>query len=237
MRLFKKDEINKIKESERAKEINEGLKLSRRIDGLRELAAREEENITKFKIQSCNEINNEIGALVKKKDALVSEISSLQNKLDALLLSISLERKELDELRKSLDEKDKILSEREERENLKEIDIAVALKNANDSEARNRTIEEQSKRLHEKAFEEKTEATQSLERARLIEERAVKFKNDTEQELMMRDGVLTEREREIKIKEESISDAEKEIAQEKIRLADQRATLERALDRIKQNRL
>ena len=52
IKLLSKSEIDKAKNADKAKEIAEGLKISRKVDSLRELMADEEKALEKFRSES-----------------------------------------------------------------------------------------------------------------------------------------------------------------------------------------
>lgn len=80
MRLLPKQEVNdRLKESRRI-EIDEGAKLARKIDTLRETALKEEANLTKFREESIKIVTEEIKKLIEKKETLLKEIELLTNK-------------------------------------------------------------------------------------------------------------------------------------------------------------
>jgi len=237
IRLLKKEEIDRKKNEERQQEVSEGLKISRRVDSLRELQAKEEENLDKFRKESVAKISKEINDLENKKEATLKEVNELEIKLSKMLPDVPIKRKELADLSKKLDDKEKEILERERKANLLEIDIAVALKDSEDSLLRNLTQEEESKKLHSKAEEERKEAKSILEKAKQIESIADKLKKDTEISILLKESALEEKEKGILMKEQDNIAKQKELENEKIQLADQRATLERALLRIKNNRL
>ena len=70
MKLLKKSEINTLKAQERKAEIDQGLKLSRRVDVLRETAAQEEASLEAFRRSSIKAINEEIKQLTYVRDSL-----------------------------------------------------------------------------------------------------------------------------------------------------------------------
>lgn len=129
MKLLDKKNIDVLKSSEKKFEIDEGLKLARKIDTLREISAKEEVNLSKFRTETLKNIKNEI-------DVLISEKISLQKNIDVLdkerkLLTVPLDE-EWGEIKK---EKEEILKEREDnavnKSNLIQLDSIY--RNHNDS--------------------------------------------------------------------------------------------------------
>ncbi len=81
MRLMKKSEVEKLKILERKREQDEGLKLARRVDSLRELAANEESKYTKFRDGMIGEIQKQINEKQAELDALERMIKNLKSNL------------------------------------------------------------------------------------------------------------------------------------------------------------
>jgi len=237
IRLLNKQEITKSKNDERAKEISEGLKISRKVDALRELSANEEAKLEKFRVESIAQINKDISELDDKKQKLIQEINVLQTKLDSLLPEMETERTALNELKLKLEKEKKDIEIKSEELDLKEIDIALALKNAKDDSKRAENHKELADSLHKEALKEKQEADSIIANSRVIEERTIHFKNEIEKNLQLKENDLLLKEKSIILQEEENKKLSQELAKEKIQVADQRDTLTRALDRIKQNRL
>src|SRR5258708_2263052 len=73
MKLLDKKTVDTLKAVERKKEVDEGAKLAKRVDNLRELSAKEEANLTKFRDESLKKIREEIEQEVQKCDVLKKE--------------------------------------------------------------------------------------------------------------------------------------------------------------------
>lgn len=85
MRLLSKNEIVLKKGDERKLEIEEGAKLARKIDVLRETVAKEEANLTKFRDASLRNIRIELDKLAQDKAFLIEEVQSLKAQRHELL--------------------------------------------------------------------------------------------------------------------------------------------------------
>lgn len=69
MKLLKKSEIAKAQAEDKRREIEEGLRISRKVDALRELWASEEQAFEKWRTKILEEIKE----LSEKRDALKKE--------------------------------------------------------------------------------------------------------------------------------------------------------------------
>ena len=76
LKLLSKSEIDTAKNLDRSREVAEGLKLSRRVDGLRELASKEEQMLEKHRTETLASISKEISDLNADKEVLLAELIS-----------------------------------------------------------------------------------------------------------------------------------------------------------------
>lgn len=237
LRLLSKSEIERAKNSDKSKEIAEGLKISRRVDGLRELQAQEEQALGKFREKTLEEINKEITEAIKERDEVLKEIHIFRKEINDETTLSKEERHNLEKLKERLETKEGELLKKEESVNLLEIDIAIALKNAKDDAERQRSHKEAANDLHKKAEQFMFETKTTLEKARTIETNAIDLQKEKEEYFINKENDIKKKEQAIAEQIQNNSHISNELAKEKIRLADQRATLERALERIKKNRL
>lgn len=86
LRLLSKSDVQKIKSTERQRDIEEGLKLATRVDNLREVAAAEELSLEQFRRKTTEIIGEEIKELDDKKQQLLSEIEVLERRSSEAML-------------------------------------------------------------------------------------------------------------------------------------------------------
>jgi hypothetical protein len=235
IRLLSKSEIAKSQSNDRAREIAEGLKLSRRVDGLRELSANEEQALEKWRSETLSAIGREISVLNHEKEDLIAEIHVLRKekaeglkKVEGELLSIVSFRNTLDQREHNLDEKlREVINQGKE--------IEIKLRNSADELERARTQKERAENLRRIADDDRKEAETTLVHARAIQENALKFKDNSEKHILEHNQAITQREKDIEAREKASEEVSKELLRERIRLADERATLARAFERLKTN--
>jgi hypothetical protein len=233
IKLLPKSEIIKAQNAEKSLVIAEGLKISRKVDSLRELKAKEEEALNKFRNESLSAITKEIADLLAKKESIQKEADDLRREMMTETALSKEERLNLEKLKAALEKKEKEIEEREHKVKLEEIDIAITIQETKDSLARAATHEEEANRLHIRASNDSIDSKNSLLEARKIREEAIKFRENAEKEIELKEKRIAAKEKELEKKEQENRQKEEELKIEKIRLADQRATLERALNRIK----
>ena len=92
MRLLEKKEIQTLQAKEKTQAVQEGLKLTKRIDGLRELEAETEANYEKFRSSALTGIHKEIEDNLLIKEQLERDVQEQRIKLDELLKPLTLEK-------------------------------------------------------------------------------------------------------------------------------------------------
>lgn len=80
-RLLDKFEINKRKSEETRKLVEEGVKLAKSVDILRETYSTEQTKLRLFRENTLKAIKDELDVLVNKKNALNSKIAALEEVL------------------------------------------------------------------------------------------------------------------------------------------------------------
>lgn len=235
MKLLPRLEITKAKSDERRREVEEGRKLSERVDVLRETVASEEQSLATFRAKTIEVIHSEIVAESKKRDELKVEVDNLLQVRNELL-------KPLDDEWEATRRQNYLLS--------KESDIISGLKK--DLEIREQKaveFENQTKMQRNRAVsienlaydklreaEEKEKSAQiALVEAKRIEEQSLLQKEEVHRELLHRDILVSERESGVTMREQALAARVKENEEEIIRLNDQRQTLERAFKRLNIN--
>lgn len=233
MKLLSKNELAQQKNLERKTEIDEGAKLARRIDSLRETYSKESVTLEKFHRETKSGLESELVALGDKKNVLINEVSDLIDKKVGLyqqtiteLDQVKAEKARIEELLIQVDGK-KIHLEHREKDYLNRMKKLETQKEQidyrnNEIEDRKRTLQSSQNDI-DKAL---VDAEKSLKRIKEKEEQ-------TEKALLSREITISAKERELAIMKKNIEEKEREMVKIKIQLADQRATLERAMQRIK----
>lgn len=233
IRLLTQSEINTKKNTERQREIDEGKKLTRAVDSLREIKLEEDAALKKFREETIKGIHIEIVAETDKRETLKAEVTDLEKRKAIALKPIEDEIGELNELKHSLQQKESVLDTRE-------ADIA-----AMEKETRQKSLEirDEMQRVQEMKKNVQTQlevAEGEREKARKASKQAVEANIEAQGKLALVNGDIKEKERVIGLREKTVSEKEKEVAKqqkensiERKQLADMRKTLERELNKIK----
>lgn len=84
MKLLSKQEVTIEKSQQLKRDIDEGAKLAKKIDLLRETASSEETRLNKFREESLHRVKLEIQFLLIEKNNLEKEVASLREEKQAL---------------------------------------------------------------------------------------------------------------------------------------------------------
>ena len=231
MRLLAKSDLAKAQANDKAKEVAEGLKLSRKVDGLRELVVKEEEVLNKFRHETLSTIAKETLEAETKRNQLLAEVEVLREEKELGLKDVEVKKAELDSLSLKLSDSEKKLHEQSVELNMKNEEITSTLKGSQDELERVRSHREGSEKLHKEADDKNLKATQALNQARIELANALAVKDKTEQFVVEANKNLDDKRKELRDKEEDLNKKETELVTLKVQLADQRATLDREIKR------
>ena len=81
MKLLPKVEFEQAKAEAVRKQIEEGQKIAKRIDGLRETLAEEEASLARFRAAQVKALKEEIGSLINERDQLKADIIRMKGEL------------------------------------------------------------------------------------------------------------------------------------------------------------
>lgn len=232
-RLISKSEITAKKNAERQMEIQEGLKISKQVDTLRVIKSEEERSLEQFRAATVKRINEEIVGLQIQKEYLTSSVKELEDARRRALEPLEIQMKDIEREKNILDiaklqiqrEREQLEREKQEqeqivRETLKEHDRAVRMK-------------EEAEEYRAQGVVGYQEALKELADAHRIREQAEKDRDFILAELRKREEEIAVKERDIALRESWVENDKADIAQERVRISDERATLERALLRLK----
>lgn len=233
MKLLSKSDIATAKAKDKRREIDEGLKIAQRVDSLRETQAMEEAALTKFRKETLIAINQEIVSETRKKNELLKEVSDLEDRkrealkpLDEAWNAVRAKEEELTEYAHQLHQDREILSQAEKDHEI-EVEL-LKVEKSRVSDERDRSIKSLA---NAEAFREENRLILSQNR-NILEESKLVLK-DAQKKAKLKEQAIHVAELRLKERERIIQEKEKDIINQNIFLADQRKTLERALNRIK----
>jgi len=235
IKLLEKSKLNELKAKNEAREIQEGMKLSTRVDGLRKLQAKTEEDFEKYKNATLSALGEEVKILERKKDVATANLKAVEAQLEATLSKT--EQKALEDLRKKLSEKEKELKDRAFKVDLAWVDVMTTQKEANKLVVEQKKMEEDALRKLLAASGKETDAERRFREAQEREQKVAEDERQKNVEIGLKENVLKRKEQDILQTQVKLENERKELDIEKVQVADMRATLERALERIRKNNL
>lgn len=231
IRLLSKQEVDKAKAIDRKREVDEGLKLARKVDDLREIVVQEEASLEKFRRATVANIHTATTEAQKILDQIKAEVAVLRREHKDLERVLAEDWSEVGEaqpalakLRKSLEEKEKVLVEAE-RMALAELEYAKIDRIGADKNRR------QASSLLNDALQDKREAVVALEKVHKMEKNVKDSRTVLEQEFTDRDKVLAKKERDFALKEHNVIERERELSVGWKILNDRKAMFERTIKR------
>lgn len=235
MKLLNKSEIIKNKSLERQQEIEEGAKLARRIDTLRETCTKEEANFSKFRDQSLKTIREEISALSAQRDEMQKRIEFLKEgnnlviygEIDVEWRKIRFKNREIEESHEKLYRRSKELDARQD-----QIDEAQRIANVD----RNR-LDAEKIRIRENlenSEESKKKSAEILEKSEKNRDDVEKSLKEKTQVLVVREASIATREKEVNLKIEWLAKEELRLMTKEREINDKYETLLRTTQRLKQ---
>lgn len=233
MKLLEKQQVNTQKAKERKLEIDEGAKLAKKIDILRETFSKEQTNLLKFRDESLENIRKEIELGIEKKNQLYREITEAEERKKTLLLPLD---KEFDQIEMSKS----LLQQRIEEFEIKE---NIILQRENSLESKERELISGRNDLAEtKEIISKTllEATRTKELADSRLKDIERKGKDNILAFIQREKDLDQKEEAVLYREvdlnnglEQLKKDRENIIRQKIALEDREKTLEREFKRLK----
>ena len=231
MKLLDKQTITTLKGTERKGEIDEAVKLAKKIDLLRETSSSEETKLAQFRAESLARVKTDIDRLITEKTTLSSEISSLQAERTRLMIPLDKEWDKLNEKQKELQNLEKKMQD-------KELFVETLSKSL---QITSETLKVEEARISDL----KKDTTKKLAEVDSYNKEAEKLLKDTESQTQIilkafqtRQDALGRKEsdveyREVDIKNQlaQIETEKRGIIEEKIRLRDREQTLEREIIR------
>lgn len=192
MRLLPRREIDLKKSQDRQREINEGGKLARTVDSLRELRTEEELKFAQWREQSLKGIQNEIDSKSSELSNLVNQVEKLELRKKAAERSLDAEWEKVFEAEKENNDTKKTIAQEQS-------DLRLAISN---NIQRERDNEVELGRI----AEERKRTTQELVSASKDHEQAKEEVKKSQERSEVMNAAIALREREVTEREQKASD-------------------------------
>ena len=231
MRLMPKSKVSQANAVAKKKDIDEGVKLAKRIDGLRETLADEEQSLDKFRVAQIEGIKAETAPLEEYLGGLKKEIEELERTRAQLLIPLDEEWDKVNKLKEELKQKEHEVGEVQKATKKDKDEAREELRTAKDAK-------KQAVFCEKEAENKLNDATIELRNAKELKEQAVTTIREADIYKHEALAIVTEEQRKLKLREEALvineeknEEDREEIAATKLQLEDQRATLGRVLKR------
>lgn len=231
MKLLLKSQIIKLKSSEKQKEIEEGLKLAKRVDSLREIQAREDKVLKDFRTNTLSEISKETLKESKKLDSLKSEVKDLEERREKALKPLDEELIKLSDRKKEIEEFERIINNRGREVANEKLDLSKRDLELVNKERAVETLNKGAKELFLTADSSNEQAKAKLDESVRVFNKATIDSNGIINKAMEKEKLLEAREKRIFDKEEELRTKEIDLAKQFSVLRDREETLKRNLKR------
>lgn len=231
MRLLNQRDLDQAKAAEQKRVIDEGAKLAKRVDNLREVAADEETALDEFRKKTLKQIYADINLEAGKLELLKTEVGEYENRKKAALEPLTEREDALEDTEKRYQEREISIKQHEEevsnkerlaRERQEAAVNALATATARDTASNIGLLQ---------AEQTKANAERLLKDALVVQGQVEQKKKATESFLIHREEAVALRERDATIKESDLSAREEELADGWRLLRDREALHERTLKR------
>ncbi len=227
IKLLTKSEVVVLKGKERQAEIQEGVKLARRVDNLREVAAQEEASLEAFRNRTVAIIKADIDDAVQERDRLHVEIRKLIAEREVGMKPVEAAMRELTLVEHKLEKDQAELNRRMVLLRAKEQEVATQTSHLEIEKRHVESLRSSVQNLAKIAIKNEEKTVKALEKADKAQKATTTLLATTEAELRARDAATAAKERDNKNWETRLAKEEATLRKQAIKLADRERTLER----------
>ncbi len=233
IKLLSKQEINQKQALQRHAEVEEGRKLAKRVDNLRELAVEEEASLASFRAKTLKAINEEIRKATTEHEAVLTQVKELRGELETGFSElekaknvVKLKEQDLVSRETQVEQRIKLIKDKEKQvkkdfdENLT---IASRLEYAN----------ERLLKINMEADAKIQLANDMFDDAELKKGQVDRLYQRVTEELYHKDITVASKERDLIIRASHLDERTEALRVKELQLIDREQTLEREYARIK----
>lgn len=233
MKLLPKSEIDRQKAVEQRTAVDEGAKIARRVDRLREVSAETEATLKALRDKTVAQIHEEIAQKLKEKGEIIAEVKALEERRIELQKPLDSEWAKVREAAADVNRRTEDANVIEHKLADREGEIALKEKKVASTLIRVTTKEDLATSNLKDAAYANSAAQQAQASATSIKEEVIRIKTKTEAELIHREELVAGRESNATIKEQDLVAREKVLADGWRLLEDRQALFERSIKRVK----
>lgn len=232
IRLLSKSDIDSKKALERKQEMDEGMKLAKRVDALRETVADEEASLELFRRKTITAISTQISKAEEKLALLKEEVATLEERRAQALKPLDTAWNTLKQSQQEHTASILSLEKKQQEYLTKSKQLQEQLIAATEELARIEGLKKQTEDALLEASENKKDTEASLAYTRTLEHDTEALSIETLAELRERDAVCAAKERDVSIRDEALTLREEALHKAQIVLDDRNAMLERDITRF-----
>ncbi len=233
LKLLNRRELDSAKAKDRQKEIDEGKKLATRVDILRRTVADEERTLDQFRVTTVASIQTEIDGKIKEKDKLDEELAVRREERKALLKPLNAAWDDVNAQKESLAGETEALSQRKSALNAQ---VSTNIERERQLRIEEGRIADDRKSAHEfvqKAKKMNKDAASDLMNARTQSEILLSNAQAIEQGVLKREKNVSLLEGLVEQRRKANDVITRKNDEDRVRLRDAYATLERIKNRLK----
>lgn len=227
VRLLKKSEVDQKKASDRKREMDEGLKLARRVDSLREVMAQEEAALKTYRASTLSVIQDEINEKNKTLIPLRAEVADLETRRALALAPLDAERERLQKQALELSSRETQVIDQEKTLHELQSNLEKMQKDILKRDSESTYLREQTQALYNTGAILNSDADRKLREADNVLRVSVNTASATIANAEQRETWVQAREEAVLKKEDELRKRELEIDQAWTLLRDRQALLER----------
>lgn len=231
IRLLNKREIDKAKAKDQRLEIQEGLKLAKRVDALRETAVEEELSLKKFREATIKNIHEELSTEGQKLETLKVEVKALESRKEEALKPLTEAwdtlRREQEALSKAEEELANRFSEAfEVQESLKKEQKEIKTAKSLAESDRERALD-----ASKQAERNRADTSRALDFAERVQRKALLQEEQVKSWAERQEEEIAVEKKNLQLRTTSLARKEKALEKREIRLKDRQEQLQRTIKR------
>jgi len=233
IKLLSKQEINQKQALQRHAEIEEGRKLAKRVDNLRELAVQEEASLASFRANTLKSINQEIKKASKEHEAILNEVKTLRGELETGFSELEKAKNEVKLKEQDLVSRENQVEERIKLVKAKEKEIKKGFEENLTMASRLEYANERLLKINMEADAKIQTANDMFDDAELRRGQVDRLYQRVTEELHHKDITVASKERDLIIRAEHLDERAEALRVKELNLIDREQTLDREFKRLK----
>lgn len=236
MKLRDKKDVITQKANERKKEIDEGMKLAKNVDILRETVAKEQSNLRKFREESLKLIQLEIDSYSEEKKKLKRDVEALKEQKNNLIdIPIAAEWKKIEEKNRYLNDREIVLNTQKDELNQKEKELVQRKKTINIEDSKSVRMKKDAENTLNVALIKMGDADTMVFQAENKISSADRYVKEKQKLIVDRDITLSLKESNLSLRESSLDSREAALNDKEKQVNDRYETLLRTIKRNNNN--